>query len=220
MNLDLHERIKAAARPYYTDEDRSHDFSHIERVAYNATFIQSKEGGDLDIILPAAYFHDCIKYPKSHERAKFSAQESADEAEKILLTFPDYDPAKIPAVKAAIIEHSFSANLAPSSLESAIIQDADRLEATGALGIARTFASTGFMAKPFYDGEDPFKTEKPLDEKNIAIDLFFTRLLIVGERMNTQTARAMAEPRTALLQQFLEQFGTEIGVPYQPRLKP
>ena len=95
-------------------------------------------------------------------------------------------------------------------LESQIVQDADGLEATGAISIMRTFATTGQMNRPFYNPVDPFcKTREPDAMKN-ALDLFYERLLRVTERMHTKTAKKISTRRTAFLRKFLKELDLEL----------
>jgi uncharacterized protein len=212
MEFDLYDIIHTKAKTYATLNDPSHDFQHVIRVLNNAKFIQSHEGGDLDIIVPAVYFHDCINYPKTDPRSKNATAESAATAERELRSIESYPQDKIDAVKTAILEHSFSAGLPASSLESAIMQDADRLEATGTIAIMRVFASTGQFERPFYHVDDPFATNRLVEPLSYAIDTFFKRLLLVGDMMNTPTGREMAKPRTEFLKEFLCQFAYEINI--------
>ena len=90
------------------------------------------------------------------------------------------------------------------------MQDADRLEATGAIAIMRTFCSTGQMKRKFYNPEDPFCRNHEPDPLNYAIDLFYKRLLKVKDLMNTKTAIELAEKRTEFLRQFIIQLEKEI----------
>jgi len=189
-------------------DDPSHDIYHTLRVLNNAEYIAKYEGGDLEVIIPSALLHDAVNHPKNDPRSRYSANESAIVAREILKQFPGYDPAKIIKVEESIIEHSYSNGIRPKSLESKIIQDADRLEATGAISIMRTFSSTGQMKRAFYNPEDPFCEQR--EPGNYALDLFYKRLLKVGDQMNTKTAKRLAEKRTKFLYSFLEQLKDEI----------
>ncbi|MBS3174966.1 HD domain-containing protein [Candidatus Woesearchaeota archaeon] len=198
------------AKRIIKDYDPSHDMHHSLRVLKNAEYIQKHEGGDLEIIIPAAIFHDAVNYPKNDLRSKNSAIESAQIAEKILRNINYYNKNKIDSVKKAIIEHSYSNGIKPYIKESKIVQDADRLEATGAIAIMRTFCSTGQMKRKFYNPEDPFCRNHEPDPLNYAIDLFYKRLLKVKDLMNTKTAIELAEKRTEFLRQFIIQLEKEI----------
>lgn len=206
----LKERLVDEARKRIVDDDPSHDFSHALRVLSNAEHLASKEGGDMEVIIPAALFHDLVVYPKSDSRSKTEADESAEAAREILSSLPYYNQSKIPKVIQAIAQHSYSKGVRPESLEAQIIQDADRLEATGAISIMRTFSSTGQWKRRFYNTEDPFCSNRDPDCHTYGLDLFYQRLLKVGDIMNTKTARKLAKSRTSFLKAFLEQLKEEL----------
>ncbi len=204
----MRQRLIEEAKKRINGEDPSHDFDHAMRVLANAEFIASIEGGDLDIIIPAALFHDVIVYPKDSPKSKDSAKDSAEVAREVLQEV--YQEDKIVRVEEAILEHSFGNGIKPESIESRIVQDADRLEATGALAIMRTFCSTGQMRRKLYNSTDPFCEQREPESLIYAVDLFFKRLLKVKDLMNTGTASKLAETRTEFLYSFLEQFRDEI----------
>jgi len=209
--MELRKKLIEEAGRVISDNDPSHDLNHALRVLGNAEYITHVEGGDLEIIIPAALFHDLVNYAKDDPRSADAAEESALLARGILQKLPDYNPPKITFVERAIIEHSYNKGIRPESLESQIVQDADRLEATGAISIMRTFCSTGQMKRQFYDSEDPFCEQRKADSSSYALDLFYTRLLKVKDLMNTATARRLAEKRTRFLYQFLGELKEEIG---------
>lgn len=192
------------------NEDPSHDINHAFRVLSNAEHIGKKEGADLDILVPAALFHDIITYPKDYHRSENSAQESAARAREILSGIRTYPLEKIPYVSEAIACCSFKKAIIPRTIEAKILQDADGLEATGAIAIMRTFSSTGQMNRPFYDPNDPFCEMRPPKDLEFAIDLFYTRLMQVAGRMHTKTAREIANRRTQYLRDFLEELRLEL----------
>jgi len=198
------------ARKRMDCEDPSHDFYHAMRVLANAEYIASVEGGDMDVIVPAALFHDLVVYPKNSPKSNDSAADSAIVARQILKDL--YSEDKIIKVEEAIREHSFGNGITPINVESKIVQDADRLECTGAIAVMRTFCSSGQMGRPFYDVMDPFCKAREPDSFVYAIDFFYKRLLKVGEMMNTKTAKEMADQRITFLYGFLEQLQNEIIV--------
>jgi uncharacterized protein len=170
--------------------------------------IGKKEKADLDILIPAALFHDAICYPKDSPQSRLSSEHSANLAVKVLneASFPTE---KIASVETCIKQCSFSKGTKADSPESQILQDADRLEATGAISIMRTFASAGQMNQQFYDPADPFR-KKTNPNSLISLDLFFNRLLRVENLMNTKTARKMAKRRTIFLRKFLRELELEL----------
>lgn len=190
--------------------DVSHDINHTIRVVENAKKIAEKEGGDLDIIVPAAIFHDAIVYLKNSKESKQSTFESANLAQQELQKHLEYPQHKIKFVKKLIEECSFSKGIKPKSIESQILQDADRLEATGAFSIMRTFASAGVMNNSFISPQDPFCTKRKPEPKKYALDLFYSRLLIVKDAMNTEYAKELADQRTEILEMFLQAVKNEL----------
>lgn len=208
----VREELIKIAREMIDNSDPSHDFSHAHRVLLNAEQISKSEGGDLEIIIPAALFHDLVVYPKNHPHSKFAPQESANLAKEILANKVNFPPEKIAKVQKAIIEHSFSNGLKPSTLESQIIQDADKLEATGAISIMRTFSSTGQMQREFYNIEDPFCETHTPDPFQYGLDLFYERLLRVENLMNTKTGQRLTQERTKFLHFFLNELKSELNI--------
>lgn len=210
MDERLRARLLDEARARVSHEDPSHDIGHLVRVLQMAERLAAREGGDIDIIVPAALFHDLVNYPKNDPRSAHAADESAALAEKFLTQVLEYPHEKIARVREAIVSHSFRKGMTPTSLEAQIVQDADRLEATGAIAIMRTFASTGQMKRQFYHPEDPFCAARAPEPLSYALDLFYDRLLKVEGRMNTKTAKRIARGRTKFLEKFLKQFEKEL----------
>ena len=198
--------------------DPSHDIGHTLRVLRLAERIAAAEGGDLDVLVPAALFHDIIVYAKDDPRSKQEANESAEVARTVLAAIPDYPAGKINAVVTAIRQCSYSKGIIAESLEGRILQDADRLEATGAISVMRTFASSGRMGRGFFDPDDPFCERREPQPFSYALDLFYARLLKVEAGMRTATARAMAQRRTAFLRTFLEELRLELEESQEPML--
>ncbi len=210
MNPDLRSKLITIAESKIDNSDPAHDISHVHRVLTNAERIAEIENADMDIIIPAALFHDVVNYPKNDPRSKYASDESAALTKELLSAIPEYPQDKIDKVYSAIQTCSFSKGIIPEFLEAKIIQDADGLEATGAISIMRTFCSTGSMKRPFYNIEDPFSANREPDSLKYALDLFFTRLLVVQNRMHTETAKTIAQRRTKFLKDFLEEFKLEL----------
>jgi len=210
MNQLLKERLVSIAKNKMSQKDPSHDINHALRVLALSEKIAKAENADLDIVIPAAIFHDVISYPKNHHKRLRSSNESAEFAERILRNIKIFPKNKIEKVFESIKLCSFTKGLKPNFLEAKILQDADSLEAMGAISIMRTFASAGAMNKTFYDVLDPFcKKRKPDDSKN-ALDLFFTRLLVVQSRLHTKTAKDISKRRVKFLKTFLNELECEL----------
>ena len=190
--------------------DGAHDLGHLARVWANARTIAVNEGGDLTVLLAAAYFHDFVNLPKSTPNRAQASRLSAAAARPILLA-EGLSPAQTDAAAHAIEAHSFSAGIAPLTLEAKILQDADRLEALGAIGIARCFAVTGQLGGALFDQADPMALNRPLDDRTFALDHFEVKLLRLPERMQTATGRAMADERAEWMMSFRTRLLFEAG---------
>ncbi len=210
MTEDLKKQLIEKACEKQIKTDPSHDINHVLRVVNLAERIAEQEGADLDIIIPAACFHDIIIYPKDSPQNKNAADESAELTEELLESLDDYPTDKIEKVKTAIRQCSFSKGIEPDLLEARILQDADRLEATGAISIMRTFSSGGQMNQKFYKSEDPFCEKGESIPFASGLDLFYNRLLLVEGMMHTDFAKKIAKRRTDFLRAFLDETRTEL----------
>ena len=189
--------------------DSAHDFDHIMRVYKNAEKLAKKERANTKLILSAALLHDIVNYPKSDKRSKNSSMQSAVQARKILSKY-DFSTSEIKIITDAIRDHSFSKNKIPKTLEGKILQDADRLDAIGAIGIARAFAVSGAENRPFYNDVDPFCSKRRPDDQKWAVDHFYRKLLKLEKLMNTKSAKIEAKKRTKILKNFLFELKQEI----------
>ncbi len=189
-------------------DDGSHDLSHFKRVWRLANNLSS-DNEDKLVILAACYFHDIVNYPKNDSRRSQSSRDAALKAKEILneMSFP-ID--KLSDVAHCIEAHSFSANIEPETIEAKIVQDADRMESLGAIGLARTFYVAGRMGSQLFDGEDPFAKNRELDDKKYAIDHFKTKLFKLPETMKTDSGKEEAIKRVRTLEQFLENLSKEL----------
>ncbi|MFH4481760.1 HD domain-containing protein [Vibrio diabolicus] len=189
--------------------DAAHDISHVQRVVNTAKKLAVEEGADLSIVLPAAYLHDCFTYPKDHPNRKQSSIIAAKKAVAFLESI-DYPQQYHDAIAHTIEAHSFSANIRPNTLEAKVVQDADRLDALGAIGITRCIqVSTEFDAQ-LYDDKDIFAQQRELDDKQFTLDHFQTKLFKIAETMNTESARREAQKRKAFMQAYIEQLRDEV----------
>ncbi|MCQ1059836.1 HD domain-containing protein [Photobacterium sp. ZSDE20] len=190
-------------------QDLAHDMNHVLRVVKTAKELCASEGAVLEVVLPAAYLHDCFSFPKNHpDRAK-SSQVAANKAVEFLASI-DYPSQYFEAIHHAIVTHSFSANIEPKTLEAQIVQDADRLDALGAIGIARCIQVSSSLGVSLYDAEDPFSEDRDLNDRLYTIDHFYTKLFKLKDTMNTLSAKAEAEKRTVFMEEYLKQLGAEI----------
>lgn len=196
---------------HHTTDDAAHDISHFRRVWMTAQKIMADQKIEPLVVLTACYFHDIVSLPKNHPERSQSSQRAARKTRSILQDdFPDFPPDLYPAVEHAIAAHSFSAGIAPLSLEAKIVQDADRLEALGAIGLARVFAVAGALGTALFDAEDPFAETRALDDRAFALDHFQTKLLRLPETMQTKMGRDLAQHNADFLIQFMAKLGAEL----------
>ncbi len=185
-----------------------HDFSHAVRVMKNAEQIAVSEGGDLVIIQAASLLHDVSdeKFSNGNEIIGLKLTENILKKAK----FKSAEIAKIiEIIKNISYKGGFNANGIPS-IECAIVQDADRLDAIGAIGIARAFHYGGYKNRELYNPEiepqDFANAEEYRKSNGPTLNHFYEKLLKLKYLMNTPTAKALAEPRHQFLEQFIEQF--------------
>jgi uncharacterized protein len=207
--MTILENLLTQIRPYYEAQDAGHDWAHIKRVVKVATTIARAEEADLAVVLPAAYLHDIVNVPKNHPERTRASELAADKAVRMLKELA-YDEGKLPGIHTAILEHSWSRGIQPSTLEAAIVQDADRLDALGAIGVLRCSAVNVQLGSAFYDPQDPLAKNRELDDRRWMVDHYFTKLLKLPESMNTPMGKSIARQRAEFMRNFLEQLETEV----------
>jgi len=191
------------------NNDSAHDFEHVLRVYRNAERICKKEDVESRLVLTAALLHDIVSFRKSDKRSKTSSNKSSTEAKKILQKY-NYSEKDVSIIANAIETHSYSKNKTPKTLEGKILQDADRLDALGAIGIARTFAVGGAEKRSFYNTKDAFCLTRRPDDQVWTVDHFYKKLLLLESKMNTKTAKIEAKYRTKIIKKFLNDLKKEI----------
>jgi len=164
----------------------------------------------MDVLLPAALLHDCGCEAKFLGRSKDTNKRSLLIARRFLERSGFSDPT-ITDILYAIEVHGFSKGITPRTLEARILQDADRLDALGAVGIARVFAVSGARGRPIYDESDPFCRAREPDDSSFAVDHFHRKLLRLEKGMHTETARKLARKRTLVLRRYLNDLKAELG---------
>ena len=190
--------------------DPAHDLEHIRRVVLNTKKIAKTENLSMEVLLPAAWLHDCVHVAKNSQERSTASQLAADHAVNTLKQH-GYPKEHFSAIHHAIEAHSFSANISPHSIEAKVLQDADRIDALGAVGLSRCLMLGGHMGSDLYHSEDPFAKNRPLDDTDYCIDHFFAKLLGLKNTMQTKAGKALAEKRTKFLSDFIEQLRSEIG---------
>lgn len=189
--------------------DSAHDFNHIMRVYKNAKRICKNEKINDELVLAGALLHDIVSYPKSHKNSKLSSVKSSEKSKTILKKY-GYSEVEIRIISDAIRDHSFSQQKIPKTIEGKILQDADRLDAIGAVGIARVFAVGGAEKRPFYDPTDPFCKKRKPDDHTWTLDHFYQKLLRLEQLMNTKSGKREAKRRTKILKNYLSELKKEI----------
>ena len=202
-------KLKNEVQKRLAKNDPAHNFEHIMRVYKNAEKIGKKEKANMKLVRASVLLHDIVSYQKSDKRSKNASTESAILAAKILKKY-GYRRHEIDIITQAIREHSFTKDMIPSTIEGKVLQDADRLDALGAIGIARTFAVGGAEKRPFYNKDDPFCHKRHPDDKKWTLDHFYKKLLLLEKKMNTITAKSEAKYRTNTMKKFLNDIKKEI----------
>lgn len=212
--MDLYQwqqRFEAWLSEHHSQGDAAHDISHFRRVWATAQRLAEESDADRLVILTACYFHDIVSLAKNHPERSRSSAMAAEQTLTILQSdFPDFPPERYAAVLHAIEAHSFSAGMVPRSEEAKIVQDADRLEALGAIGLARVFAVSGALNNILFDADDPFADRRELDDKKYALDHFQCKLLRLPETMQTEKGRAMALHNARFLVQYMAKLSAEL----------
>ena len=195
MNV-LIENAKCFAREVFASDSSGHDYAHTLRVYKLSGRIARQEGADVAIVELAALLHDVDDHKLSPDTA-----ESKDRAVRFLRS-QSVDTETIERIVHIIDQISFSRNaLPPDTLEGKCVQDADRLDAMGAIGIARTFAFGGSHGRPIHDPAGV--------DRSTSIAHFYDKLLLLKDRMNTNTGRELAQNRHEFLQTYLTEFFAE-----------
>ncbi|WP_050604521.1 HD domain-containing protein [Ruegeria sp. 6PALISEP08] len=207
-SADLRTRLRAVVA-HRMETDPAHDLAHLDRVWTNAQAIADKKT-DMSVLLAASYLHDLVNLPKDDPDRHLASRRSAAISEPILAEL-GYNSTQIRAIQHAIEAHSFSANIIPKTAEARILRDADRLDALGAIGIARNFSVSGALGRTLYDPADPFAQNRSLDDLHFSLDHWKVKLLSLPGDMLTETGRQIAEQRTERMIRFLKEFAEEIG---------
>jgi uncharacterized protein len=200
----LRERVAPAFSSGASGYDPCHDIFHVDRVARNALRLAREEGADADVVASAAYLHDLDrtgeKEPLVAARAHLHAVgASAEFAERVVEAVDRHK------------DKSFSAGgVRPRSLEARVLSDADKLEAIGAIGIARAFSFGGLKQRPLWDGAPTTTPEVYVSGANgSTIQHFYDKLLRLQPDFQTETARKLAAERHAFLEAYLARFFAE-----------
>lgn len=194
------------AQRYYHGSESSHDFDHVLRVLALAEHIARREGGDLEVVRAAALLHD-IGRAEEEATGRDHAAIGAARAWEILAGHP---PDKIEAVAAAIAAHRFRRGPAPETPEARALFDADKLDAMGAIGIARAFAYAGLHGLPLWVPSDVAAAQGDDTPEHTPVHEFIVKLSRLRDGMTTAAGRALAEERHAFMVEFFNRLDAEV----------
>ena len=197
MKDNFLEMLRKKVKPFF-DEGGSHSFDHTERVFKLATIIAEKEGADLEVVQTAAILHDIARKKEACKEIECHAEHGAKEAGKILQEM-NFDKTKIPLVVDCIAVHRFRKAIVPKTIEGKILQDADRLDVLGAIGIARVFSYGGAHNRPLHS---PIKMGIPS-----GIGHFREKIIkMKPEEFHTKAAQEIATHRYEFVELFVKEF--------------
>ena len=190
--------------------DAAHDINHIRRVVKNVRYLTDIEDANPLVTLPSAWLHDCVAVPKDSPLRSQGSRLAAEAATGFLaeISYPDE---LLPEVYHAIEAHSYSAAVPVRSKEAAIVQDADRLDSLGAIGIARCLLVGGKLNLQLTSQEDPFCDQREPDDSQFTIDHFYAKLFKLPDTMQTEAGRAEAQRRARLMQRYLDDLRQEMA---------
>ena len=209
MSQQLIAEIAAYMQQHTPDDHVGHDWWHVKRVWALARYINEREGGDSFLVEVSALLHD-------YDDWKFQDGSSPSHKTQKLLESFGVDAALISPILTIIDQVSFKGGIVPEqhlSLEAKIVQDADRLDAIGAVGIARAFAYGGYAKQILHDPEMPINTYQTVEayqnKKTTSINHFHEKLLKINGLLKTKTGRALGQKRHEYMEGFIDEFLTE-----------
>jgi len=209
LNLEW---LQEQCRAFLSDiapADAAHDIGHIMRVVKNVMYLTDIEQSNSLITLPSAWLHDCVAVAKDSPLRAQGSNMAAEAATKFLAGTA-YPEELLPEVFHAIEAHSYTANIPTRTLEAAVVQDADRLDSLGAIGIARCLLVGGRLNRPLCNNEDPFCEGRDPDDGQFTIDHFYAKLFKLPATMKTDAGRKEAQRRAGIMRRFLDDLRKEI----------
>jgi uncharacterized protein len=193
-------------------DDGAHDTNHLHRVWRNASLLlQHYAEADSLVVMAACYLHDLVNLPKNHPERHLASRQAAVLARERLAE-AGFPADRLDAVAHAIETHSFSAALQPTTLEARIVQDADRLDALGAVGLARMFYTAGRMGCALAHPDDPLAVHRARDDKAYSLDHIEVKLATLPGTMQTAAGSALGQQRLQELLAFRDSFVAEWAV--------
>ncbi len=197
----------AQARAYYAGAEAVHDFDHVLRVLALAERMAQAEGADLEIVRTAALLHDVARGRQEYMAADH-AQAGAELARRLLAEHP---PEKVEAVVHAIAAHRFRTGPAPATLEAKVLYDADKLDAIGAIGVARAFAYGGYMGQRLWaEVDENYRESEAAPGEHTPVHEYIVKLRRIRDRLLTASGRQLAEERHAYMVAFFGRLEQEV----------
>ncbi len=214
--------LRPEVKTIFSKDSSGHNISHLERTMNNALFLQKYEGGDELVIGVSAFLHDVHRILQNEKGKYCTPKESLPIIEELLnkVQFPED---KIKKVLHSIEFHEIYNWHNPKNqvndIETLILQDADNLDAIGAIGVARTFSYGGAHGVVMYEPEVPLNTADDYAEENgddeSTIHHFYHKLFKLGENMNTKTAKILADEKTEFMKKYVDEFLKEWNGTYK-----
>ncbi|MCH2172943.1 HD domain-containing protein [Myxococcota bacterium] len=200
------------------DDDPGHDLDHCLRVALWTLRLGAGEFDDQRAVA-AALLHDIVNVPKNSPERSRASEKCAQVAREVLEPL-GFGSSAVQEICDAIRDHSYSRGSVPTSSLGRCLQDADRLEAVGAIGVMRTISTGVRMNAAYFHGTDPWARERPLDDAAYSVDHFYAKLLRLAPSMLTERGREEAIRRSRFMEAFLAQLGDELAQPPPPSRYP
>ncbi|WP_174875808.1 HD domain-containing protein [Vogesella oryzae] len=193
----------------HAGDDGAHDLNHLQRVWNTARqLLADYPEADALVVMTACYLHDLVNLPKNHPQRQLASRQAAALASSKLAAM-GFPADRLAAVAHAIEAHSFSAAIPPQTLEAQIVQDADRLDALGAVGLARLFYTAGRMNSQLAHPDDVLGNSRELNDRQYALDHIAVKLAALPASMQTNAGKTLGEARLAWLYQFRDSFVAE-----------
>lgn len=192
-----------------TSDDPAHDILHFKRVVKTAKKLCEIENANFEVVIPAAWLHDFVIVPKNDSRRSQASKLSAEAAITFLSSI-GYPEQHFTDIAHAIEAHSFSANIETKTKEAMIVQDADRLDGLGAIGIARCFATAGLLKRSFYEFGDPFCKYRMPNDQIYTVDHFYQKLFKTAETLKTEAGKKEGSLRMTAMKEYLNSLSREL----------
>lgn len=207
--ISWEEKFRTHCKTLCEGADSAHDVSHYDRVVKTAKQLAEVEKARLEVVVPAVWLHDYVYIAKNDPRRSQASRISAEAAIKWLDSV-GYEKSLFRDIAHAIEAHSFSAGITARTIEAKVVQDADRLDGVGAIGIARCFMVGGMFNRRIYDPEDAFAESRKLDDGLNTIDHFYSKLFHTIETLQTNAGKAEGVRRAEVMRNYLENLKKEI----------